>query len=107
MLLRGLSNTVLTARVLAAVASGPILCHKGVPVMSSPAPILSMLLIPLAIALCLGAAGCRPATVGGGTDGDEADIECREDFLCWSTKHLPNAVELCPPMIEDRAPFGL
>ena len=29
--LEGLSNTVLTARVLAAVASGPILCHKGVP----------------------------------------------------------------------------
>lgn len=60
-------------------------------------PILSMLLIPLAAALCLAVAG---------TDGDEADIQCREDFGCWSTKHLSNAVKLCAPMIEDRAPFG-
>ena len=53
--------------------------------------------------------GCtvlEPDTVGAGTEGNAEDAACKEDWFCWSEKHLPNAEALCKSMIEERAPFG-
>ena len=49
----------------------------------------AILLIVIAVGLTV--VGCRslqPDTVASGTEGDDADAQCREDFFCWSQKHM-------------------